>query len=152
MLKKLRIRIYKIIYPIWIIYLQIIDRPFQTGVCIIECNEKILLVRNTYGSMNWVFPGGRSKKGETQEESVIREVKEEVGISLDKIYHVGSYYGSETFKKHTVNFFYARVNSGHFSIDEKEIYEGGWFAWDDLPEPLSPDTVKIIQLYQAQRA
>ncbi len=146
--KRFRRIIYKSIYPIWLYWLRLLNKPFESACCIIEYNNKILLVRNSYGDMKWVFPGGHSNKGESQEESVIREVQEEVGISLSNVQKIGSYIGSETFEKHTVNFFYSEVANPYFKIDESEIFEAAWFDWSSFPDPLSIDTKKIIQLYQ----
>jgi len=50
--------------------------------CIIINNGKVLLVKQTKG--HWGFPKGHVEANETEEETAIREVKEELGITLDK--------------------------------------------------------------------
>ncbi len=52
------------------------------GVCIRD--GKVLLGRHTYGSGNGklIIPGGYVKFGETPEEALIREFKEETGVTV----------------------------------------------------------------------
>ena len=46
---------------------------------IILCNEQVLLLKNERNE--WELPGGRLEQGETPEECVIREIREELGFS-----------------------------------------------------------------------
>ena len=48
-----------------------------------EKEERLFLLRNI-NPFGWAFPGGKLKDGETSEDAVIRELKEETGIELDK--------------------------------------------------------------------
>lgn len=142
-----RALVYKILYLILRIY-WFVFRPQIYGVrCLIECNGKVLFIRNTYGDMKWIFPGGGIKRNETREMATHREVKEEVGISLPNLRLLGEYTGTEAYKRDTVSCYYAEVASPEFKIDRDEIYEAGWFAWEHLPEPLSLDAIRIIRLY-----
>lgn len=62
----------------------------------IEKNEKILLgkrsLKKKVGPGIWEIPSGRIEKGEQPEEAVIREAKEELGISLKPLLLFDSYY------------------------------------------------------------
>jgi len=58
------------------------DRPRSYGV--IENGQKILLVKNWLGSGAWSLPGGGAKKGETNEDALVRELHEETGLNVDK--------------------------------------------------------------------
>jgi ADP-ribose pyrophosphatase YjhB (NUDIX family) len=72
--------IYKFAYPFLKIY-WFIFRPKTQGVqCLILSGDQLLLIRHTYGHSAWTLSGGGIKKGETKEEAVKREVKEELGL------------------------------------------------------------------------
>ncbi|KEK23207.1 NUDIX hydrolase [Bacillus gaemokensis] len=49
-----------------------------TGILIEE--GKLLIVKQKVSDRNWSLPGGRVENGETLEEAIIREMKEETGL------------------------------------------------------------------------
>lgn len=51
-----------------------------TGI-LIE-GEKVLLVKQKVASRNWSLPGGRVENGETLEEAMSREMREETGLEV----------------------------------------------------------------------
>ncbi len=84
------------------------------------------------------FPGrfysalaGFVEPGESLEECVAREVREEVGIEVSDI----TYFGSQPWPfPHSVMIgFTARYASGDIVIQEEEIVEAGWYGPDELP-------------------
>ena len=52
-----------------------------TGI-LIE-GEKLLLVKQKVANRNWSLPGGRVENGETLEEAMIREMREETGLEVN---------------------------------------------------------------------
>lgn len=96
-----------------------------------EEKEKVLMVHNVGSS--WSLPGGMVEQGETLEEAVIREAKEETGltIAVEHIVAVNEAFVKE--KGHHVLFFTfkAKIIAGEFSIrDYQEISE---IRWVDIP-------------------
>ncbi len=126
---------YKIINPIrkcyWFIF-----RPQTRGVkCIIEHNGKILFVQLGYAHKSWTIPGGGVGKKETFEQAIRREIKEEVGIDLNKIQKIGEYVNTREYKVDTVECFKATVDSDYFKIDNFEIVDAVWATFDNPPVP-----------------
>ncbi len=111
-----------------------IFRPQSIGVkCIIQHNGKILLIKNSYGHKFWTLPGGGIKRKESLEETVKREVKEEVGINVGEIKKCGHLFYDGEYKKNTVWVFKAVVNDMTFTINNYEINEAQWFKINELP-------------------
>ena len=74
---------------------------------------------------------GFVEPGETLEECVAREIKEEVGICVKNI----RYFGSQPwpFPNSLMVAFSAEYAGGEISADPSEILEAGWFTPDNLP-------------------
>jgi ADP-ribose pyrophosphatase YjhB (NUDIX family) len=80
----------QLIYP-WLRLYWFLVRPKTFGVqCVIQHADAMLLVRNTYGRQQWTFPGGSIARGETAEDAIRREVREEVGLHLQHLQHLGA--------------------------------------------------------------
>jgi len=74
---------------------------------------------------------GFVEPGESLEEAVVREVKEEVGIEIRDI----KYFGSQPwpFPHSLMIGFTAAYAGGEISLDDKEIEDAGWFTVEKLP-------------------
>jgi len=69
----------------------------RTVAAIIEFpNNKILLVKRKTVVFKgyWALPGGRVDAGETVEQAVVREVKEETGLDVKIVRKIGEYHES----------------------------------------------------------
>lgn len=103
--------------------------------------DKILLARNSNFIHNWYsLIAGYADIGESLEEAVQREVKEEVGLEVHNI----RYYKSQPWpfsSSMMIGFFADVVNSREVCIDNKEITEAAWFKRGELPN--HPPTISI---------
>ena len=95
-------------------------------------NYKILLVKNHNGR-NFSFPKGHVEKGETEQQTAIREVKEETGLDIEIIEsfrEVADYCPFGKIRKR-VAFFMAQAFSDKVKIQEEELDS---YMWIDLFE------------------
>ena len=93
---------------------------------------KILLVRNHNGR-NYSFPKGHVEKGETEQQTAIREVKEETGLDIeiiDSFREVADYCPFGKIRKRVV-FFMAQTMSDKVTVQREEIDS---YIWIDLEE------------------
>jgi 8-oxo-dGTP pyrophosphatase MutT (NUDIX family) len=114
---------------------------------LVEHEGRLLLIRHTYGSMEWDLPGGGAKRGEPPEAAAAREVREEVGITVSEISRVGSLRAGEDGRRVGTVVFSARAVNPELRPRRAEVYDEGWFEWDRLPRQLSPAAGRIIGLY-----
>jgi mutator protein MutT len=122
-------------------------RPKTSGVkCVIEHDGRWLMIRNSYGPGHWTFPGGAIDRGETPEQAVRREVREEVAISLDGVEPIGSYFSKKQYKRDTVYCFRADVSSSVHEIDDREVVESAWVPAEALPEFRGPAVDRIVRM------
>ncbi len=95
--------------------------------------QEILLARSRRSKgIFWSVLAGFVELGETFEECVKREVREEVGIDVRNV----SYFGSQPwpFPHSLMVGFTADYADGEIRIDEAEILDAGWFGADALPQ------------------
>lgn len=60
-------------------------KKVKVTAAIIEKDEKILIARRNYGDFAgyWEFPGGKYEEGETGQEAIIREIREEFDTQIE---------------------------------------------------------------------
>ena len=95
-------------------------------------NTKILLVKNNNGRY-WSFPKGHIEEGETEQETAIREIKEETGLDVTIVKNfreISEYCPFGKIRKRVV-FFLARAFTDNVKIQEEEIDS---YIWVDLQQ------------------
>ena len=106
-------------------------------VLAIDERGHLLLIRHSYGSGNWMLPGGGISRGEDPLAAAMRELVEETGLALHnpRCFAVieEPLYGTTN----RVHLFTGRAQ-GLLVIDGREIIEAAFFAPDSLPDTLSP--------------
>ena len=101
-------------------------------IVLVERGNELLLARSRH-----FMPGmysvlaGFVEPGESLEEAVVREVREEVGISIKDI----KYFGSQPwpFPHSLMIGFTATYAGGNISPNDSEIEDAGWFTADNIP-------------------
>lgn len=116
-----------------------------------DARGHLLLIRHSYGSGSWMLPGGGIARGEDPLAAALRELAEEVGLSLADPRDFATLdeplYGTTN----RVHLFTGRAE-GVLTIDGREIIEAAFFAPHALPADLSPALARGLPdwLSQAQ--
>jgi NAD+ diphosphatase len=102
-------------------------------IVLVEHNGRALLGRSgRFKEGLYSTLAGFVEPGETLEDAVRREVKEEVGIDVKNI----RYFGSQPwpFPDSLMIGFTAEYAGGEIKIDDNEILDARWFSAEDMPE------------------
>lgn len=107
-------------------------RISPAAIVLVRDGERVLLARSPgFPPGMYSTLAGFVEPGESVEETVRREVYEEVGVRVGRI----SYFGSQTwpFPDSLMLGFTAYYESGDITLQDEEIEDAGWFAPGALP-------------------
>ncbi len=125
----------------------ITDRNINV-VALIKRDDKILMGLREYkkGMPLWTFPGGRCEGGETIEETLIREIKEEIGVTdFDIVRFIGEKLGVKQDDK--VYFFECKINQEPKLMEPEKFLKWDWFSFKNLPLNLiDQNDIKFLNL------
>jgi len=119
---------------------------------LIDTDGRFLLTSRPPGKVYagyWEFPGGKVERGESIEQALRRELREELGITIDaaRPWH-------ETLVDYPhalVRLHFCQVFAWHGAF---EMREGQAMAWQTLPvqvRPVLPGTVPVLGWFAAER-
>jgi 8-oxo-dGTP diphosphatase len=112
-------------------------KPFDVVAAIISVNQKILCVqrgkgKHPYLAYKYEFPGGKVEPGETEEQAIIREIKEELDLEISvekKFLSVQHTYPDITITLHS---FLCRCENPTITLTEHLNYK--WLFIGELKE------------------
>lgn len=126
----------------------------KTATAIITYPEnKILLIKRSTSPFvgYWALPGGRSEPGETAEQTIVREVKEETGLDIAVISKIGEYHeqGVQAGLEYDyyATCFLTKPVGGEIKGQESEISDIQLFSLDNLPKALAFEHAQMIKDY-----
>ena len=128
-------------------------RPALTTDCVVfgldEEDLKVLLIERALDPYKggWALPGGFVRVGESLDDSAMRELKEETGLTkvyLEQLYSFGQ--PDRDPREHVVTVaYYALVNLvEHPPRADTDASKAEWFSMDDLPS-LAFDHRKVVK-------
>ena len=107
----------------------------SAGLIIDEAKKEVLLIRRTDSMWGdaWSIPGGHIEYGETVEEALLRELKEELGIEAVKTEFLGyeEFWPSTKPNTQFISFNFAVIAKKDFKPNP-EIKEAKWFPISKL--------------------
>lgn len=127
------------------------------GLVFNEKGEVAVIARHSRsGHLEWCLPKGHIEKGETPEETAVREVHEETGILGEvtgSIATIDYWFTGDTSRVHKlVHHYVLRQLSGDLTVEgdpDKEAEDAAWVRFEDLGDILSyPNERRIVWLYQ----
>jgi NAD+ diphosphatase len=100
-------------------------------VAVVRDDRLLLGTSKRFRADFWSVLAGFVEAGETLEECVVREVREEVGILVNNV----RYFGSQPwpFPDSLMIGFTAEYAGGEITVDQTELTDANWFTADALP-------------------
>ena len=120
------------------------EQEKSCGAIVINKNNKILLVHHNAG--HWDFPKGHIENGETEEQTAIREVKEETNIDIiinNKYRYTTSYSPKENVMKEVVYFLAQNIDEDK-KPQLEEVSEVKWFTLEEAINTITYENSKEI--------
>lgn len=121
-------------------------RRFNCRVAAIIINQNRVLLNRAQTDSFWILPGGRAELGESSEQTLLREMQEELGVivKIDRLlWLVEGFFSCENVPCHEIAFYYlVSLPNGHdkLSLNQFEIEDGGeeilfkWFPLEEIPD------------------
>ncbi len=130
-----------ILHPFWRL-----TRGLTLGVrgVVVDSLGRVLLVRHTYYP-GWHFPGGGVERGETVYNALARELFEEAGVKVMGSPRLhGIFANFANFKSDHIAVFIVDIWHQEDWRHSAEIAEKKMFALDELPENITPGTLRRL--------
>ena len=119
-------------------------------ICIIYDKQKGFLLEKRADNGMWCLPGGAIELGETLDQALKREVKEETGLDIknakliDVVASVHMVYPNKDEVYYTDVLYETKDYFGELKHDE-ESTELKWFKPNEIPEEIIPTQIKYIK-------
>lgn len=107
-------------------------RTVEVVAAIIKEEDKIFITRRGYGEFidMWEFPGGKIESGESREEALHREIKEELELDINELEYLTTVdYDYSTFHL-TMHCYICRISGGTLQLNAHN--DAKWITYDEL--------------------
>lgn len=118
----------------------------EVVAAIIKKEDKIFITRRSYGEFAdmWEFPGGKIELGETREEALIREIKEELELYINNLEYLTTVdYDYPNFHL-TMHCFICEICGGKLNLNAHN--DAKWVSLDELSKQnWVPADVEVVK-------
>lgn len=134
------------------------DNPLPTTIGIVERAGRILLLRRAIEPQRgwWDTVGGFVSAGESAEETMLREAREEIGAEIVIERLLGTYasvYGDTGLQTLGVAFACRLADdTAELRVDARESSDHGWFAPGEIPQLAFADVQQAVDNWRPVRA
>jgi mutator protein MutT len=112
------------------------------GAVVIDDQGRVLLLKHVFRTgSGWGIPGGFMKAGEQPEEALRRELREEVGLELERaeIVFVRTLKSTQQ-----IQFMFRCRAKGEAQPQSVEVEQAAWFSPQALPDALAEDQRRLL--------
>lgn len=112
----------------------VLGKSYKTVRCILHSEDRFLLATHHHAKRpsigKWGLPGGHTESGEQLEETVRRELMEELFVRVGKLYEVGDFPHNDRWHR----IYGARCRGQINSFDHKELKKIGWHTLEEVSD------------------
>ncbi len=127
-------------------------KTIEVVAAIIQNGDRILATQRGYGEFSggWEFPGGKPEAGETQEQALAREIREELEVEIEILRYVDTVEYDYTNFHLTMHCYLCTMKSSELVL--KEHRSARWLTRNELNEVewLPADIGLIEKIYSGQ--
>lgn len=110
-----------------------------------EQGEILLMHRNTEALKQWELPGGKLETGETPEQTVVRELKEELDVDVQPIDYLGFREFEDAGRTLKYHWFKCVIKHGEPKPVEEKFDQLKYFSFDELMDnPELSSNMKVL--------
>jgi len=125
--------------------------PFPTVDVIVDIGGKVVVIKRRNPPHGWALPGGFIDWCESAEEAAQREMREEIGITIENLQQFHCYSAPERDPRfHTISIVFTATGSCLPTAGDDAL-EAELFDKNNLPSPLVFDHETILKDYFAAR-
>jgi 8-oxo-dGTP diphosphatase len=121
------------------------EKKLGAAAAIFDEHGKVLLVKHSYGRLNWELPGGAVEVGEGVVEAAVREVHEETGLRVIPQHLTGVYFDVDAEALHFVFCCRRQDTAAVPRPDADEVTECEFWNPGELPRPISDFTGRRVE-------
>lgn len=121
-------------------------KSIEVVAAVIKKGDKIFITRRSYGEFQdmWEFPGGKIEVGETKEEALIREIKEELELDINNLEYLTTVEYDYTSFHLTMHCFICEICGGSLNLNAHN--DAKWVSLDELEsQDWVPADVEVVE-------